>query len=155
MSTATAKPPKKTAPAPSFDDREICEDHSNWLHQALGLQQFDVLPANLVDKYWELKRIGDRSTMILTQREIALMCWLLGYGKPTAREKLPPTVVELYRKGQIKKEDTVQVKYRDVWMPGVLKDVTANDELVVQPVGEADERRFANDLDQVKPAVAA
>ncbi len=140
---AGKKPAEKIAS--TFNDREINEDHANWLHRALGIPDYDLLPEKMVEKYWELKRIADRTGTYLTQREIVLIAWMLGYGKPTAKEELPPTVVDLYRKGQIKLEDPVQVKYRDKWMEGTLKSVTSNDELVIQPVGEPDERRFKTD----------
>lgn len=145
MATATKAPPKAR---PVVNDREIREDHAEWLRQALGLQEHESPPAKVVESYWELKRIADRLGMGLTPREIILSIWLLGHGKPTAKEEAPPTVVELYRKKQIKLEDTVEVLYRDVWMDGVLKNVTGNNELIVQPVGESDERRFT--VEQVR-----
>ncbi len=137
------------------DDREITEDHSKWLHEAIGLSHDhqSPLPEKLVEKYWELKRIFDRGNGRVTQNEINFMCWLLGHGKPTGEEQRPPTVLEMYRKKQIKKGDKLEVLYRDKWMEGVLTDVTGNNELVVQPTGEADERRFS--VDEVRVAAVA
>ncbi len=140
--TATAKAPKKVTKSVDHDDRDIREDHSVWLHQALGMQVHELLPEKIVDKYWELKRIADRSSMSLTQREVILMIWLLGGGRPTIEEDMPPTVLQMYRKGQVKKGDTVEVNWRDNWIKGELIEVTGNNELIVLPVGEPDERRF-------------
>jgi hypothetical protein len=126
----------------SDNDREMSGDHNVWLHQALGMQMHEVLPAKLVDKYWELKRIYDRTNVNVQQRDIAFMCWQMGFGKATEKEKQPPTVVELYRKKQLKVGETIGVKWRDKWVDATLVGVTGNDEIIAQPVGEADERRF-------------
>lgn len=134
------------------DVREMPESHNAILHQCLGLLGHEPLPEKLVQKYWELKRIFDRTGTIMRSADFAIFTWQMGYGRPTAKEEAPVTVVDMWRKKQIKPEETIQVKWRQKWVDAVFKSVNAYNEVIAQVVGEADERKFK--AEDVKLAAA-
>lgn len=134
------------------DEREIPESLNVWLHQSLGMADHEILPKKLVDKFWELKRIFDRTGTIMSQRDIAFLTWQLGFGKPTEEEKRPPTIVDMWRSKQIKRGEKIEVNWRDKWMDAVFQGCNANDQIIAQPVGEADEQRFTAEQARVSAA---
>lgn len=135
------------------DNREISEFDAGVMRQSLGLAEHQELPEKLVAKYWELKRCFDRTGTIIRSNELAFLAFLHGHGKPTDKEKTPPTVVEMWRKKQIKPEAAVDVLHRNKWTPATLKLVNSNDEIIVQIVGDPDERKFT--AKDVRPAEVA
>lgn len=137
----------------SDDDREISETHVAVMRQSLGLAEHQELPEKLKEKYWELKRTFDRTGTILRSNELAFLAFLHGHGKPTEKEKAPPTVVDMWRAGQIKAEAPISVCYRKTWVDATLKLVNSNDEIIAQIAGDADERKFT--AKDVRPRAAA
>lgn len=135
------------------EDREIKEAHRQVLQQSLGLKEHEELPPKLKEKYWELKRVFDRANTIVPDHALCFLVFLHGGGKPTEKEKAPPTVVDLWRAGQIKAEALISVKYRNSWVDATLKMVNSNDEVIAQVVGDPDERKFA--VKDVRPAAMA
>lgn len=132
------------------EEREMTEGHVAQLKQCLSIAEHEQLPEKLVEKYWEFKRIFDRVGAQLRLPDLALLGFLHGHGKPTAKEKAPPTVVDMWRKKQIKAESPVIVKWKGAEVEGVLKSVTSNDGVIVQMVGDPDERKF--EVADVRPA---
>ncbi len=132
------------------DDREMMDGHVAQLKQCLSIAEHEQLPDKLVEKYWEMKRIFDRIGAPVRAPDLALLGFLHGFGKPTAKEKAPPTVVDMWRKKQIKAEAPVIVKWKGADVDGVLKSVTGNDGVIVQIVGDPDERKF--EAADVRPA---
>ena len=130
------------------DLREMPEAHRAVLYTSIGLKGHEGLPPKLEEKYWELKRIFDRTGTLIRAADLAIVCWQLGYGKPTVQELAPPTVVQLWRKKQIKVDEPIVAKWRNKWCDALLKGVTPNDEVVVLVIGEVDEQRLK--VDDVK-----
>jgi len=135
------------------NDREITQAHAQVLRQSLGIAEQDELPEKLREKYWELKRTFDRTGTILRSNELAFLAFLHGHGKPTQKEKAPPTVVDMWRAGQIKPESPISVLFRKTWVNATLKLVNSNDEIIAQIAGDPDERKF--EVKDVRPCEAA
>lgn len=127
------------------DQREMPESHKACLYSCLGLKGHEELPTKLEDKYWELKRIFDRTGTLIRPADLGILCWQMGYGKPLPSELAAPTVVSMWRKKQIKIDETIQVKWRDKWVDATLKGVNGLNEVIAQVVGDADERKFKSD----------
>lgn len=136
----------------SSDNREMIENHRVLLLQTLGMQAYEELPKKAEDEYWKLKRLFDRTGSIIRPSDLGMMCLTLGYGKPTKDEQLPPTIADMWRKKQIKRDETIQVKWRDAWVDAAIKGVTGQNEVIAQVVGDPDERRFGCDDARVTAA---
>lgn len=139
------------------DQRDIPEMHDGWLHRGAGLDEYQSLPPKLVQKYWELKRICDRLDVRMSERDIAQLIFLGGFGTPTKAEQAPPTVVQLIRKKQIKIGDEILVLFRKKWTEAVLRGVSGKSEVIAQIADDPEERHFKADECKVseKEAVAA
>jgi hypothetical protein len=116
------------------------------LHQALGLAEHDELPQPVQEKYWEMKRIFDRTGTLPTQSDLCMLVFSEFGGKPLDRELAPPSIVDLWRKRQIDREARVLVEWRKKKVEAVFKGVNGANEVVVQMIGDPDERAFAPDL---------
>src|SRR5687768_414178 len=93
-------------------DREIPDATAAVLRTMCGLGEFAELPPKLESKYWEFRRICERDNGSVQHNDLRWLVFHLGYGKPLQRES-NPTIVDLWLKGRVKREDRVLVKWRN------------------------------------------
>lgn len=139
----------------SEDQRDIPEMHNGWLHRGAGLDEHQSLPEKLVEKYWELKRVCDRLDVRVSERDIAQLIFLGGFGRPTTAEKAPLTLVQLIRKKQVKRGDLVLVKHRNKWVEATLIGVSGKSEVIAQIADDPEERHFKTDECKAAEVAAA
>jgi hypothetical protein len=121
------------------------------LRRCCSLGEVDVLPEKLEEEYWELKRCCDRIGVIPSHRELAMLGFLQGYGKPTKKELAPPSIVDLWKAKKVKHGDEVKVEWRNGIKPATLKGVVDREKVIVQFEGEGTEKTVPAD----KVSVAA
>ena len=105
----------------------------------------DPVPADIDAAYWQFKRVCDRAGVTVKPNDLAHLAIQCGYGKPTAKEASPPTVVDLWRSKKIEHGAKVEVTWRKQKKPGTLVSVSGR-EAIVQIDGDSEERKFAEDL---------
>jgi len=133
--------------------REIPTEHANMLKRSIGLMETDDMPPKAEQRYWETKRCCDRIGVELLPNDIAQVAVACGYGKPTKKENEVPTVVQLWRKKQIKAGHPVIVQWLDGEREATLKQVVGATEVVVLLDGDPEERTVAVER-VVVPAMA-
>lgn len=125
-----------------METREINQETADRLRSALRLEEFAELPRKLVTGYWEIKRCCDRLSEPVTMHDLALLAYSLGYGKETAAEKAPPSVVDLWRRKQLKYDAPVVVRWRGKELNATFKGVDGSDQPIVVLDGDGEERKL-------------
>ena len=132
---------------------DVPEDHANLLRTLCRLGEYDELPPKVVDRYWDRKRLHDRLSYSITHDSLIAIADSLGYGKPSEREA-NPTIIDRWRKGELRHGAPVVVKWRNGERDGVLHGVKQGN-LVVQMDGDSEERTFTPDKVRVAELAAA
>lgn len=122
------------------DTHDVPDQHIGWLRTSLGLAENTNVPDSLIEKYWEFKNIFDRFGNGLQPRDIAMLAYAEGYGKPTAKELTPPTIVDLWRNGKVKRATPVSIVWRGKQKTGVILGVSGANLPIVLVDGDSDER---------------
>jgi hypothetical protein len=135
-------------------DVDVPEAHAAILRTACGFSEEVELPAKMLAKYWEMKRICDRTSDRMSISDLKHIAYELGYGKPTDSEA-HPTIVDLFRRGALKRDTPVVVSWRNGERNAVLKKVDGLGRVFVQMDGDPDERQIAADKVRVGELVAA
>jgi hypothetical protein len=112
--------------------REISDDHASLLRTLARLGEGSELPEGLVEDYWELKRCYDRVSQYLDVRDLAMLAWKHGYGKPVEK---PPELIKLFKGREIPYGTVVSALWRHEWVEGKLVG-TKGDRLMVDIGGE-------------------
>lgn len=123
---------------------EIPSEHQEMLAQLVGIRPHEELPALLVGKYWDAKRLADRVGLTIGPEILLLMALSGGYGLPTPKETAAPNVAKLYREGKLAFGDPVIVSKwrfgRDV--PAGIQGVTGDGRVIVQMDGDSELREL-------------
>lgn len=139
-------------------DYEMPDRDQHILRSISGTNEDSPIPAKLEDHYWQLKRCADRIGAVLNNSEMAFLCYLLGYGKPTKTELDPPDILELVKKKQIKTDDAVEVEWQDGISTGLFRGVSADRQVKVLLDGDTEIRKVSpaavRKIDQAELAVA-
>lgn len=123
---------------------EMSEQHAGLLKTLAGIDEADELHPKLVDAYWELKRCFDRLNCNVTDRELAMLAFTQGLGKPlTGEDSL--LLGELFKKGVVKHGAPIEVQFRNVWRSAKLIGPTGTSRMFVVQIDGDSEERTIND----------
>lgn len=124
--------------------REIAEHHLPTLLRACGLRDGDELPPQVVEKFWEYKRIRDRCEMSdFAPHEYYVICLLAGQAAPKPVDDKPKTVLQLAAEGELKEGDPIVVKWRNKDVFATFQGVTPRKQVLVMLDGEGDTREVS------------
>lgn len=94
-----------------MEDYEIPEEDAAVLKSLLGIKSEAVIPEPVRQQYIAVRQIADRATMVLTHHE--LLNIVLHSTKVEAKEPPPPTIAELWDRGEIGRETKVVCQMGD------------------------------------------
>ena len=95
-------------------ERPMVEEHEAMLKTALKLGPSDILPAKVVDLYWEFTGTARRIGHPIGGRELVTICILSGMPTP----ENPISFIDAVNAGKVKLEDIVLAKFRRQWRWG-------------------------------------
>lgn len=137
------------------DVRPLPKDDDRILRQITSILPTDELDAKLLNRYWEFKRCCDRASINVLPQDLARLCTETGFGKKTVAEAAPPTVADLYRRGELKKGDVVEVQWRNSQKIAFFRGLNASNQPIVQLEGDSEERTVSVDKVSIPEPVAA
>jgi hypothetical protein len=105
-----------------YDRESIPEFDTIYLRQGLNLNdEKDILPDEIVEDYWRLKRLHDRIGARLDGSALAIICFLRGHGGPNRAELAPTGVAKMWHDKTLKSGDNVLVVWRKQQVEGIFK----------------------------------
>lgn len=124
-----------------YDVTDIPEIHQVWLRASAGVEE---VPEKLVKRYWEVKRVFDRTGTIVTARDIAFLCVLDGFCQPLPSETAKPTISSMLRAKKIPIDQQVTATFRGQKLPGRIRKINGQGKVVVA-LEDGNERAFSDD----------
>ncbi|GIW59960.1 MAG: hypothetical protein KatS3mg087_1026 [Patescibacteria group bacterium] len=121
-------------------DRDIPEEHSIYFRRMFGLSDVDSLPPALINEYWRVKEVYDKTNLNIGIRDLALILLLSREDHEAPKQ---PTLGERFNNREIRPMARVVVKHRDQWHVGRFVDANTRDKTVRVIVdGEGHPRTF-------------
>jgi hypothetical protein len=96
----------------------IADAHLAILQTLTGIRPGEELPDALVSGYWDMKRCYDRVSAYFTERELATLAWMQGYGAPRSADQTNLRIK--FRGGEVEYGYPIEIKWRNEWKTGKL-----------------------------------
>lgn len=122
--------------------REPIEEEKNILNHLIGHAEHEELPIEILDAYWRAKEMSQRAGVRMFSTEMLTSVVLhSGYDHdPPANA----TVMDLFRSGDLKRNDWIEVLWRNEWIRAQIHGISQRDKTIrAFPEGEAQAKNFA------------